>query len=72
MAFLKAEFKSNERSFKVIATIVKTLNMKPHDKFKKSFEPLETSSVYYNLKVGSFVLVQHYIYIIFALSLLMF
>jgi hypothetical protein len=33
----KAEFKSNERSFKVVATIAETLNMKPHDKFKKKF-----------------------------------
>jgi hypothetical protein len=37
LAFSKAEFKSNERSFKVIATIAETLNMKPHDKFLKKF-----------------------------------
>jgi hypothetical protein len=37
LAFSKAEFKRNERSFKVVATIAETSSMKPHDKFKKKF-----------------------------------
>jgi hypothetical protein len=51
----------DDRPFKVVATILKTLDMEPYGnskkKKKRSYDPGETFTVHYGLKISYFILI---------------